>query len=139
VSDEGNFRFQLSLKDGPDMLNIRGATFEVFAADVQLAKNSVDPEVARFFNENETGLGAKENKDLAQAGKEIAKASPTAQVVSNTPNCPQCGGTTFAKSVNLKTGASVKVFECNQDNGTCQNDKGFKTTIWPEKKKGRDS
>jgi hypothetical protein len=139
MPEDGSFRFQLSLKDGPDMLNVRGDTFEVFVADVQLAKKSVDPEIARFFSENDTGLGAKKNADLQEAGKEIAKASPTAQLNSITPTCPTCGGTTYAKTVNVK-GREVNIHECNQDNGECQNEKGFKTTVWPAKSaKGRDS
>lgn len=143
MADEGSFTFQLSLKVGQDMLNIRGGTFEVFSADVQLAKSSVDPEIARFFSENETGLGAKTvgfqgNEDLKEAGSAIAKASPSATVASITPNCPACGGTTKAKSVSVK-GRDVRIHECNQDNGDCLNEKGFPTSVWPAKTKGRDS
>jgi hypothetical protein len=130
-------RFQLSMADGKDMLVIRGDTFEVWAADVQLAKQSVDPEVARFFSANETGLSA---QDVTQARENVAKASPSAQVRSITPNCTKCGGTTHAKEITLKSGTKKTVYECNQDNGECLNNNGFKSTEWGfGSQKGRDS
>jgi hypothetical protein len=128
-------RFQLGLGRGSDMLVIRGDTFEVWAADVQLAKKSVDPEIARFFNENDTGLGAK-NADVSAARQNIAQGSPTTQVVSINPTCPTCGGTTTKRQ--SKTGKTF--WSCNQDNGECKNDKGFNTSVWGAGgQKGRDS
>jgi outer membrane usher protein FimD/PapC len=120
------------------MLNIRGSTFEVFAADVQLAKGSVDPEIARFFSDNVTGVG---NKEMDKARNEVAKASPTARVVSNTPNCKDCGGTTHAKEITLKSGKQQTVYECNQDNGECfKPGTTYPTATWGfGQQKGRDS
>ena len=45
--------------------------------------------------------------------------------------CPQCEGTMLSKAVNTAKGQAT-VWECNQDNGECLNDKGYPTSVWPK-------
>ncbi len=43
-------------------------------------------------------------------------------------NCPQCSG-----SMSPKQTPKGQVFECNQDNGTCLNAKGYPNSVWPKR------
>ncbi len=42
--------------------------------------------------------------------------------------CPQCSG-----SMSPKQTPKGQVFECNQDNGTCLNAKGYPNSVWPKR------
>lgn len=45
-------------------------------------------------------------------------------------NCKQCGGSMTAQQKQWN-GQPRTVFECNQDNGECLNERGYPTSMWP--------
>ena len=46
-------------------------------------------------------------------------------------NCQTCNGTMSQKVITFK-GQPKSVWECNQDNGDCLNEKGYPTSFWPK-------
>jgi hypothetical protein len=84
------------------------------------------PALAHFFGESDTAVAA----------DKVTEAFPGSQAGPETPICPSCGGTTFAKEITYK-GKPKTIFECNQDKGECLNGKGFPNSVWSNK--GRDS
>jgi hypothetical protein len=131
VSDE--FKVQLSLKDGNDMLNLRADTVDEFDALVSSASLSENPQLRRFFIERQKA--PKAPSDTATAASAVRNATD-GTTGSENPLCPECGGTTTEKET--KTGKTY--WACNQDRGECINDKGYPTSVWSRNApKGRDS
>jgi hypothetical protein len=141
---EGDFKVQLSLKDGADMLNLRTDSIREMVEVLTDATLSEAPQLRRFFIERQ-GASGNAPSDVEQAAAAVAQSTGGKVLPFNkgpqAPVCPSCGGSMTLKDVTLKSGQTVSgVAECNQDRGECLNDKGFATSVWPPKKgKGRDS
>lgn len=46
-------------------------------------------------------------------------------------NCPKCQGTMSSKVITYQ-GKPKSIFECDQANGECLNDKGYPNSVWPK-------
>jgi hypothetical protein len=117
---------QLSDKDGDAILVLRAGSVEEFGALLADVLSANNPVLGRF------NLAS----DTAKAAAKVQKAFPGSSTGSESPLCPECGGTTSEK----RTKADKPYWACNQDNGECLNDKGFPTSVWSKRQsRGRDS
>jgi len=132
AEESGNYKLQVSIKVGNDMLNIRADSISELDALTSSVVESENPLLSIFKSNAKTS-------DTQRAANVVQGNFPGSTAGPETPNCTQCGGRTAPKVVNLKKGGSVTVFECQQEKGTCNNDKGFPFAIWPAKNKGRDA